>query len=49
MKKSSALLFVAPALGWAIRGHFSHEYGAAWPGAMARSGAGCGNFVILNF
>ena len=24
-------------LGWAIRGHFGHEWGAAWAGAMAAS------------
>lgn len=37
MKKSTALLFTALALGlgWAIRGHFGHEYGAAWAGVMA--------------
>jgi hypothetical protein len=37
MKKSTALIFVALALGlgWAIRGHFGHEYGAAWAGVMA--------------
>jgi len=39
-KKSSqliqVLLFTAVALGlaWALRGHFGHEYGAAWAGAV---------------
>lgn len=37
MKKTTALVFVALALGlgWAIRGHFGHEHGAAWGGAIA--------------
>ncbi|MBN1559890.1 hypothetical protein JW998_06540, partial [candidate division KSB1 bacterium] len=37
MNKRTAILFVALALGlaWAIRGHFGHEYGAAWAGAIA--------------
>jgi hypothetical protein len=37
MKKRTAIIFVALALGlaWAIRGHFGHEYGAAWAGAIA--------------
>jgi len=37
MKNKTALLFVALSLGlaWAIRGHFGHEYGAAWAGAIA--------------
>ena len=36
MKRSIAMIFVALVLGlgWAIRGHFGHEYGAAWAGAM---------------
>ena len=36
MKRTSASLFVAVALGlaWAMRGHFGHEWGAAWAGAM---------------
>jgi hypothetical protein len=35
MKRISASLFVAVALGlaWAMRGHFGHEWGAAWAGA----------------
>lgn len=37
MKKNIAILFVALAFGlaWAIRGHFGHEHGAAWAGAIA--------------
>ena len=37
MTKKQTLIFVALALGlgWAIRGHFGHEHGAAWAGAMA--------------
>ena len=37
MKKTTAILFVALilGLGWAIRGHFGHEWGASWAGAMA--------------
>ncbi|HUV13833.1 MAG TPA: hypothetical protein VMY18_09310 [Acidobacteriota bacterium] len=37
MKRKTALFFVALAFGlaWAIRGHFGHEYGAAWAGAIA--------------
>jgi hypothetical protein len=36
MSKRSILLFVALTLGlgWAIRGHFGHEHGAAWAGAL---------------
>ena len=36
MTKKYLLLFTALALGlgWAIRGHFGHEWGAAWAGAM---------------
>jgi len=36
MSKRTALIFVALilGLGWAIRGHFGHEHGAAWAGAM---------------
>ena len=37
MSKRTALIFVALALGlgWAIRGHFGHEWGASWAGVMA--------------
>ena len=37
MSKRTAFIFVALilGLGWAIRGHFGHEHGAAWAGAMA--------------
>jgi len=37
MLNRCAVLFVALALGlgWAIRGHFGHEWGASWAGAMA--------------
>ncbi len=37
MTKKQALIFVALTLGlgWAIRGHFGHEHGAAWAGALA--------------
>jgi len=37
VKFKTALLFVALAFGlaWAIRGHFGHEHGAAWAGAIA--------------
>ncbi|MEF8846444.1 MAG: hypothetical protein V5A59_13290, partial [Bacteroidales bacterium] len=37
MSKRTIFLFVAIVLGlgWAIRGHFGHEHGAAWAGAMA--------------
>jgi hypothetical protein len=37
MGRKTTLLFVALVLGlgWAIRGHFGHEHGAAWAGAMA--------------
>jgi len=37
MSKSAALFFVALilGLGWAIRGHFGHEWGASWAGGMA--------------
>ncbi len=36
MRQISAFLIVAliMGLGWAIRGHFGHEQGAAWAGAM---------------
>ncbi len=36
MKQKTALLFVAVVLGlgWAMRGHFGHEWGASWAGAM---------------
>ncbi|NOY60140.1 MAG: hypothetical protein GXO75_14590 [Calditrichaeota bacterium] len=36
MSKRSAIIFTALilGLGWAIRGHFGHEHGAAWAGAM---------------
>ncbi|MBN1352964.1 hypothetical protein JXJ21_26475 [candidate division KSB1 bacterium] len=36
MRKWSAFLMTGLAfgLGWAIRGHFGHEHGAAWAGAM---------------
>jgi len=36
MSKRTAILFTALVLGlgWAIRGHFGHEHGAAWAGAM---------------
>ncbi len=37
MTQRTALLFIALVLGlgWAIRGHFGHEHGAAWAGALA--------------
>jgi magnesium-transporting ATPase (P-type) len=37
MQFQTALIFVALilGLGWAIRGHFGHEWGASWAGAMA--------------
>lgn len=37
MKRGTALVFVGLVLGlgWAIRGHFGHEHGAAWAGALA--------------
>jgi len=37
MSKAIAILFVSLTLGlgWAIRGHFGHEWGAAWAGVMA--------------
>ena len=37
MSKISSMLFVALilGLGWAIRGHFGHEWGASWAGGMA--------------
>lgn len=37
MSKATAILFVSLmlGLGWAIRGHFGHEWGAAWAGVMA--------------
>jgi len=37
MSKSTRFLFVALVLGlgWAIRGHFGHERGAAWAGLLA--------------
>ncbi len=36
MSKSSFMIFTALilGLGWAIRGHFGHEWGASWAGAM---------------
>ena len=36
MTKKTNLLFVAVVLGlgWAMRGHFGHEWGASWAGAM---------------
>ena len=36
MTKRTNLLFVAVVLGlgWAMRGHFGHEWGASWAGAM---------------
>jgi len=36
MIKKADLLFVATVLGlgWAMRGHFGHEWGASWAGAM---------------
>lgn len=36
MKKTQILLFTGLilGLGWAIRGHFGHEWGAAWAGSM---------------
>lgn len=36
MSKNYILLFtgLALGLGWAIRGHFGHEWGASWAGAM---------------
>ena len=39
MKKRTALIFVALALGlgWAIRGHFGHEHGAAWQHLKTKS------------
>jgi hypothetical protein len=37
MSKLNSMLIVALilGLGWAIRGHFGHEWGASWAGAMA--------------
>ncbi len=37
MSQIPALAFVALilGLGWAVRGHFGHEYGAAWAGGMS--------------
>ena len=37
MSRITSMLFVALilGLGWAIRGHFGHEYGAAWAGVIA--------------
>ena len=37
MSKVVAIVFVSLTLGlgWAIRGHFGHEWGAAWAGVMA--------------
>ncbi|HPJ98091.1 MAG TPA: hypothetical protein PKW60_01275 [Candidatus Hydrogenedentes bacterium] len=42
MRKCYVMLFTALALGlaWAIRGHFGHEWGAAWAG-------GCGGLALL--
>lgn len=36
MNKTTAILFTGLilGLGWAIRGHFGHEWGAAWAGTM---------------
>ena len=36
MKRNASFLFVAIVLGlgWAMRGHFGHEWGASWAGAM---------------
>ena len=36
MTKKASFLFVALTLGlaWAMRGHFGHEWGASWAGAM---------------
>lgn len=36
MPRCLALVFVALTLGlgWSIRGHFGHEWGACWAGAM---------------
>lgn len=36
MSRTRTYLFVAllMGLGWALRGHFGHEYGAAWAGAL---------------
>jgi len=37
MSRVNSMLFVALilGLGWAIRGHFGHEWGASWAGGMA--------------
>ncbi|OVE79695.1 hypothetical protein BVY01_01850 [bacterium I07] len=37
MSRKSAMIFVGLVLGlgWAIRGHFGHEWGASWAGAMS--------------
>jgi hypothetical protein len=37
MLRAIAIVFVALTLGlgWAVRGHFGHEWGAAWAGAIA--------------
>ncbi|MFH1923582.1 MAG: hypothetical protein ABIP48_27295 [Planctomycetota bacterium] len=37
MSRVTAIVFVALSLGlgWAIRGHFGHEWGACWAGAIA--------------
>jgi len=42
MTKKASFLFVAIVLGlaWAMRGHFGHEWGASWAGAM-------GAFAVL--
>ena len=42
MRKWYVMVFTALALGlaWAIRGHFGHEWGAAWAG-------GCGGLALL--
>ena len=36
MSKKTSILFIAITLGlaWAMRGHFGHEWGASWAGAM---------------
>ena len=35
MKLPTLLVALFLALGWAIRGHFGHEWGAAWAGGIA--------------
>lgn len=36
MTKKTSILFTAITLGlaWAMRGHFGHEWGASWAGAI---------------